>query len=59
MHRKIPENNLTYKLENIRKIKHLSYLQNRIKIQGNTPKYTSMALVNNRKIAAKSLQPNT
>ena len=45
---KIPENKkLTNQLENIRKIKHHLYLQNRIEIQGNTAKGTSMALVNN------------
>ena len=48
MRSKIPENKkLTNQLENIRKIKHRLYLQNRIEIQGNTSKGTSMALVNN------------
>ena len=49
MRSKIPENKkLTNQLENLRKIKHHLYLQNRTKIQGNTLKDTSMTLVNNR-----------
>ena len=61
MRSKIPENKkLTNQLENIRKIKHHLYLQNRIEIQGNASKDTSMESVNNRKkIATKSLQANT
>ena len=60
MRSKVPENKkLTNKLENIRKIKHHLYLQNRIKIQGNTSKDTTMKSVNNCEIATKSLQPNT
>ena len=60
MRSKVPENKkLTNKLENIRKIKLHLYLQNRIKIQGNTSKDTSMESVNNREIATKSLQTNT
>ena len=51
---KIPENKkLTNQLENIRKIKHHLYLQNRIEIQGNTSKDTSMELVNNRENSNK------
>ena len=51
---KIPENkNLTNQLENIRKIKHHLYLQNRIEIQGNASKDTSMESVNNRKNSNK------
>ena len=57
MRSKIPENKkLANLLENIRKLKH-SYLQNRIEIQGNTSKDTSMESINNAKIATKSLQP--
>ena len=48
MRSKITENKkLTNQLENIRKIKHHLYLQNRIEIQGNTFKDTSMESVNN------------
>ena len=43
---------ITNQLENIRKIKHL-YLQNCIKIQGNTSKDTSMELVKNHKNSNK------
>ena len=51
---KIPENKkLTNQLENIRKIKHHLYLQNRIEIQGNASKDTSMESVNNRKNSNK------
>ena len=54
---KIPENKkLANQLENFRKLKHHSYLQNRIEIQGNTSKDTSMESVINAKIATKSLQ---
>ena len=54
MHSKIPENKkLTHQLENIRKIKHHLYLQNHIKIQGNTSKDTSMESVNSRKNSNK------
>ena len=48
MRSKIPENKkLTNQPENIRKIKHHLQLQNRIEIQDNTSKDTSMVLVNN------------
>ena len=48
MRSKITENKkFTNQLENIRKIKHHLYLQNRIEIQGNTLKDTSMESVNN------------
>ena len=54
MRTKIPENKkLTNQLQNIRKIKHHLYLQNRIEIQGNTSKDTSMELVNNRENSNK------
>ena len=48
MRSKITENKkFTNQLENIRKIKHHLYLQNRIEIEGNTLKDTSMESVNN------------
>ena len=54
MHSKIPQNKkLTNQLENMRKIKHHLYLQNRIEIQGNTSKDTSMESVNNRENSNK------
>ena len=54
MRSKISENKkLTNQLENTRQIKHHLYLQNRIKIQGNTSTDTSMALVNNRENSIK------
>ena len=54
MRGKIPENKkLTNQLENIRKIKHHLYLQNRIEIQGNISKDTSMTLVNNHENSNK------
>ena len=54
MHSKVPENKKhTNKLENIRKIKLHLYLQNRIKMQGNTSKDTSMESVNNHENSNK------
>ena len=54
MRTKIPENKkLTNQLQNIRKIKHHLYLQNRIEIQDNRSKDTSMELVNNRENSNK------
>ena len=54
MRSKILENKkLTNQLENIRKIKHHLYLQNRIEIRDNISKDISMELVNNREKSNK------